>query len=144
MGPEGPMPVRTGEALGTGRVVLFAVPGAFTPGCSKVHLPGFVNHADELIGKGVSRIACVAVNDAWVMDAWARSQGAEDAILMLADGNGEFTKAMGLEFDATGIGLGTRSQRYAAVIEDGVISRLDVEKVPGVDVSSCEAVLSHL
>jgi len=144
MGPEGPMPIRTGEALGTGRVVLFAVPGAFTPGCSKVHLPGFVNHADELIGKGVSRIACVAVNDAWVMDAWARSQGAEDAILMLADGNGEFTKAMGLEFDATGIGLGTRSQRYAAVIEDGVISRLDVEKVPGVDVSSCEAVLSHL
>src|SRR5580698_7587820 len=144
MGPEGPMPISTGEALGKGRVVLFGVPGAFTPGCSKVHLPGFVNHADELIGKGVSRIACVSVNDAWVMDAWARSQGAEDKILMLADGNGEFTKAMGLEFDATGIGLGTRSQRYAAVIEDGVISRLDVEKVPGVDVSSCEAVLSHL
>jgi glutaredoxin/glutathione-dependent peroxiredoxin len=144
MGPEGPVATRTGEALGVGRVVLFAVPGAFTPGCSKVHLPGFVNHADELIGKGVSRIACVAVNDAWVMDAWARSQGAEDTILMLADGNGEFTKAMGLEFDATGIGLGIRSQRYAAVIEDGVITRLDVEKVPGVDVSSCEAVLSHL
>ncbi len=144
MGPEGPMAISTGEALGEGRVVLFGVPGAFTPGCSKVHLPGFVNHADELIGKGVSRIACVSVNDAWVMDAWARSQGAEDKILMLADGNGEFTKAMGLEFDATGIGLGTRSQRYAAVIEDGVISRIDVEKVPGVDVSSCEAVLSHL
>jgi glutaredoxin/glutathione-dependent peroxiredoxin len=144
MGPEGPMAIRTGEALGHGRVVLFAVPGAFTPGCSKVHLPGFVNHADELIGKGVSRIACVAVNDAWVMDAWARSQGAEDTILMLADGNGDFTRAMGLEFDATGIGLGIRSQRYAAVIEDGVITRLDVEKVPGVDVSSCEAVLSHL
>jgi glutaredoxin/glutathione-dependent peroxiredoxin len=144
MGPEGPMAIRTGEALGDGRIVLFAVPGAFTPGCSKVHLPGFVNHADELIGKGVSRISCVAVNDAWVMDAWARSQGAEDTILMLADGNGEFTRAMGLEFDATGIGLGIRSQRYAAVIEDGVITRLDVEKVPGVDVSSCEAVLSHL
>jgi glutaredoxin/glutathione-dependent peroxiredoxin len=144
MGPEGPMAIRTGEALGKGRVVLFGVPGAFTPGCSKVHLPGFVQHADELIGKGVSQIACVSVNDAWVMDAWARSQGAEDKILMIADGNGEFTKAMGLEFDATGIGLGTRSQRYAAVIEDGVIARIDVEKVPGVDVSSCEAVLSHL
>ena len=144
MGADGPTPVQSGEVLGTGRVVLFGVPGAFTPGCSKVHLPGFVKHADELIGKGVSTIACVAVNDAWVMDAWGRSQGAEDTILMLADGNGDFTRAMGLEFDATGIGLGMRSQRYAAVIEDGVISRLDVEKVPGVDVSSCEAVLSHL
>lgn len=143
MGPEGPVPVRTGEVLGSGRVVLFGVPGAFTPGCSKVHLPGFVQHADELTEKGVSKIACVAVNDAWVMDAWGKSQGA-DRILMLADGNGEFTKAMGLDFDATGIGLGSRSQRYAAVIEDGVIARLDVEKVPGVDVSSCEAVLSHL
>jgi glutaredoxin/glutathione-dependent peroxiredoxin len=144
MGPEGPTTVRTGDVLGTGRVVLFAVPGAFTPGCSKVHLPGFVTHADELTEKGINQIACVAVNDAWVMDAWARSQNAEDKILMLADGNGDFTKAMGLEFDASGIGLGTRSQRYAAVIEDGVVSRLDVEKVPGVDVSSCEAVLSHL
>jgi peroxiredoxin len=144
MGPDGPITVRTSEVLGTGRVVLFGVPGAFTPGCSKVHLPGFVQHADDLIGKGVTKIACVSVNDAWVMDAWGRSQGAEDTILMLADGNGEFTRAMGLEFDATGLGLGIRSQRYAAVIEDGVIARLDVERVPGVDVSSCEAVLSHL
>ena len=144
MGADGPITVRTSEVLGTGRVVLFGVPGAFTPGCSKVHLPGFVQHADELIGKGVSKVACVSVNDAWVMDAWGRSQGAEDKILMIADGNGEFTRAMGLEFDATGLGLGIRSQRYAAVIEDGVIARLDVERVPGVDVSSCEAVLSHL
>ena len=144
MGPDGPVTVRTGDVLGTGRVVLFGVPGAFTPGCSKVHLPGFVQHADELIGKGVTKTACISVNDAWVMDAWGRSQGAQDKILMLADGNGEFTRAMGLEFDATGIGLGIRSQRYAAVIEDGVIARLDVERVPGVDVSSCEAVLSHL
>jgi len=144
MGPEGPVPVRTAEVLGSGRVVLFGVPGAFTPGCSNVHLPGFVQHASELADKGVSKIACVAVNDAWVMDAWSRSQGAEDKILMLADGNGDFTRAMGLEFDATGIGLGLRSQRYAAVIEDGMIVRIDVERVPGVDVSSCEAVLSHL
>jgi peroxiredoxin len=144
MGPEGPTNVRTGDVLGTGKVVLFGVPGAFTPGCSKVHLPGFVQHAAELIGKGITLIACISVNDVWVMDAWGRSQGAEDKILMLADGNGDFTRAMGLEFDATGIGLGMRSQRYAAVIEDGVIVRLDVERVPGVDVSSCEAVLSHL
>ena len=144
MGPERPTTVRTGDVLGSGRVVLFGVPGAFTPGCSKVHLPGFVQHAEELFGKGVTKIACVSVNDPWVMDAWGRSQGAGDKILMLADGNGDFTRAMGLEFDATEIGLGIRSQRYAAVIEDGVIARIDVERVPGVDVSSCEAVLSHL
>ena len=139
-----PEEVRTGDVLGSGKVVLFAVPGAFTPGCSKIHLPGYVEHGEELKAKGIDTIACIAVNDAWVMDAWGRSQGAGDKILMLADGNGDFTRAMGLEFDATGIGLGMRSQRYAAVIEDGVIVRLDVERVPGVDVSSCEAVLSHL
>jgi peroxiredoxin len=145
MGPEGaPQSVRTGDVLGTGKVVLFAVPGAFTPGCSKIHLPGFVARADEVLGKGVDRIACVAVNDAWVMQAWADAQGADDKILMLADGNGDFTKAMGLEFDGGGIGLGLRSQRYAAVIEDGVITSLDVESKPGVDVSSCDNVLTHL
>jgi len=144
MGPEGPQSVRTGEALGSGRVVLFAVPGAFTPGCSKVHLPGFVAQASELRGKGVDRIACVAVNDAWVMDAWARSQDVEDKILMLADGNAEFTRAMGLEMDGSGAGLGLRSQRYAAIIEDGVITSLEVEPKPGVDVSSCSAVLARL
>src|ERR1700722_5114697 len=90
MGPDGPINVRTGDVLGTGKVVLFGVPGAFTPGCSKVHLPGFVQHAEELIGKGVTQIACVSVNDAWVMDAWGRSQVAGDKILMLADGNGDF------------------------------------------------------
>jgi glutaredoxin/glutathione-dependent peroxiredoxin len=144
MGPDGPQAVRTGEVLGTGRVVLFAVPGAFTPGCSKIHLPGFVQHADELSAKGVDRVACVGVNDAWVMDAWGKSQGVGDKILMLADGNADFTRAMGLELDGSGIGLGVRSQRYAAVIEDGIVTRLDVEKSPGVDVSSCEAVLSRL
>jgi peroxiredoxin len=144
MGPGGPESVRTGEVLGQGKVVLFAVPGAFTPGCSKVHLPGFVARADELLAKGVSRICCVAVNDAWVMDAWAEAQGAKGKILMLADGNAEFTKAMGLDFDGSGFGLGVRSQRYAAIIEDGVVTRLDVESGPGVDVSSCEAVLSRL
>jgi glutaredoxin/glutathione-dependent peroxiredoxin len=145
LGPEGmPQPVHTGEVLGTGKVVLFAVPGAFTPGCSKVHLPGFVKGADDMFAKGVDRIACISVNDAWVMDAWGREQGAGDKILMLADGNGDFTKAMGLEFDGGGVGLGMRSQRYAAVIENGVITELDVEPKAGVDVSSCENVLTHL
>ncbi len=144
MGPEGPQTVNTGEVLGSGKVVLFAVPGAFTPGCSKIHLPGYVQDADQLKAKGVARIACIAVNDAWVMEAWGQAQGVGDKIVMLADGNAEFTRAMGLEFDGGGIGLGVRSQRYAAVIEDGVITHLDVEPKPGVDVSSCQAVLSRL
>ena len=124
--------------------MLFGVPGAFTPGCSKVHLPGFVRGADELMKRGVDRIACTAVNDVWVMDAWGQAQGAGDKILMLADGNGEFADAMGLAFDGSGIGLGTRSQRYAAVIEDGTFVKVDVESKPGVDVSSCDNVLSQL
>ena len=144
MGPEGPKAVRTGEVLGTGKVVLFAVPGAFTPGCSKIHLPGFVADADSLKSKGVDTIACIAINDAWVMEAWGESQGVGDKILMLADGNGDFAHAMGLSFNGSGFGLGKRSQRYAAVIEDGVIKNLDVEAGGGVDVSSCSAVLSRL
>jgi peroxiredoxin len=144
MGPDGPTSIKTGEALGHGRVVLFAVPGAFTPGCSKIHLPGFVRQADQLSAKGVDRIACIAVNDAWVMDAWGKDQGVGDTILMLADGNGDFADAMGLSFDGHGFGLGKRSQRYAAVIEDGVITQLNVEEGGGVNVSSCEAVLSRL
>lgn len=145
IGPDGtPQAVRTGDLLGRGRVVLFAVPGAFTPGCTRVHLPGFVQHAAELTDKGVDRIVCVGVNDPWVMDAWGKSQQVGDKILMLGDGNAEFTKAMGLEFDGSGMGLGIRSQRYAAVVEDGVVTRIDVEEGGGVNVSSCEAVLSRL
>jgi peroxiredoxin len=144
MGPEGPKAVKTGEVLGKGKVVLFAVPGAFTPGCSKIHLPGFVADADSLKSKGVDTIACIAINDAWVMEAWGESQGVGDKILMLADGNGDFADAMGLSFNGSGFGLGKRSQRYAAVIEDGVIKNLDVEAGGGVDVSSCSAVLSRL
>jgi peroxiredoxin len=144
MGPEGPKAVKTGEVLGKGKVVLFAVPGAFTPGCSKIHLPGFVADADSLKSKGVDTIACIAINDAWVMEAWGESQGVGDKILMLADGNGDFAHAMGLSFNGSGFGLGKRSQRYAAVIEDGVIKNLDVEAGGGVDVSSCSAVLSRL
>ncbi len=138
-----PEDVSTAEVLGTGKVVLFAVPGAFTPGCSKIHLPGYVERGAELKAKGVDTIACISINDAWVMDAWGNAQGADD-ILMLADGNGAFTDAMGLAADMSGAGLGTRSKRYAAVIEDGTITSLEVEPAPGVDVSSCESILAKV
>ena len=138
-----PTPVQTGDVLGSGKVVLFAVPGAFTPGCSKVHMPGFVQNEAELAAKGVDKVACISVNDAWVMGAWAAEQGAKD-IVMLADGNGEFTEAMGLVMDGSGFGLGTRSRRYAAIIENGVVTSLDVEEGGGVDVSSCDMVISKL
>ena len=145
MGPEGaPVSVRTGEVLGKGKVVLFAVPGAFTPGCSRVHLPGFVSQADELKAKGVDTIACVAVNDAWVMEAWGKAHDVGDKILLLADGSGDFTRAMDLVMDGTGFGLGLRSKRYAAVIEDGIITQLNVEETGGISVSSCESVLASL
>ncbi len=144
MGPEGPVAVRTGDVLGKGKVVLFAVPGAFTPGCSRIHLPGFVQQAQDVTDKGVDTIACLAVNDPFVMDAWGKDQGVGDSILMLADGNGDFTKAMDLVMDGTGIGLGLRSKRYAAIIDDGVVTSIEVESAPGVDVSSCAAVLTRL
>jgi peroxiredoxin len=139
-----PEEVRTGDVLGSGKLVLFAVPGAFTPGCSKIHLPGYVEHGAELKAKGVSTIACISINDAWVMEAWGEAHGVGDGILMLADGNGEFTKAMGLDTDLSVAGLGTRSQRYAAVIEDGTITSLEVEPAAGVDVSSCENILAKV
>jgi glutaredoxin/glutathione-dependent peroxiredoxin len=146
LGADGlPASVSTGEVLGTGKVVLFGVPGAFTPACSKAHLPGYVAGADTLAGKGVDTIACTAINDAWVLDAWADSQGAKGMITMLADGNGSFAEAMGLAFDGSPFGLGKRSLRYAAVIEDGVISRLEVEENRSdVAVSSCNNVLAGL
>ena len=144
MGAEGPQKASTGELLGSGTVVLFAVPGAFTPGCSKVHLPGFVQQAAEISAKGVDRIVCVSVNDAFVMAAWGADQGVEDSIVMLADGNGEFTEAMGHVMDGTGFGLGIRSKRYAAIIEDGIVTSIEIDESGGVDVSSCAAVLGRL
>lgn len=144
MTESGPQSVQTLEVLGKGKVVLFAVPGAFTPGCSKIHLPGYVQNADELKAKGVTTIACIAVNDAWVMDAWGKAQGVGDKVLLLADGGGAFAKAMGLDFDGTGFGLGLRSQRYAAIIEDGIITDLQVEPKAGVDVSSCDNMLTKV
>lgn len=145
MGADGmPQATTSKELLGSGKVVLFAVPGAFTPGCSKVHLPGYVTKAGELSAKGVDRIVCTSVNDAWVMDAWAQAQGVGDSIVMMADGSGDFSRAMGLVMDGSGFGLGARSKRYAAVIENGVITHLDVEESGGITVSSCDAVLERL
>lgn len=144
MTPEGPRPVRSAEILGDGKVVLFAVPGAFTPTCSDHHLPGFLLRAEEIRAKGVDTIACISVNDPFVMGAWGRDRGVGDEILMLADGNAEWTKAVGLEFDGTGAGLGLRSRRYAAIIEDGFVTALFVEHNPGLDVSSAESVLAAL
>jgi len=138
-----PAPVSSREVLGAGKVVLFAVPGAFTPGCSMVHLPGYVQNQAELRAKGVTTIACVSVNDPWVMDSWSKASGAE-GIVMLADGSGEFAKAMGLELDGSGFGLGSRSQRYSAIIDNGVITELNVEEGAGISVSACEVVLCHL
>jgi len=143
-GPNGPEPVRTGQLFASGRSVLFGVPGAFTPGCDRTHLPGFVAQADELFAKGVQRIACVGVNDAFVMDAWGKAHGVDGKIIMLADGNAEFTKAMGLDKDFSGFGMGVRSMRYAAIIDDGKITRLDVDESGAVDASSCGAVLGRL
>ena len=144
LGEDGfPKAVRTGDVLGTGKVVLFSVPGAFTPGCSNIHLPGFISGYDRLAAKGVDKVFCVAVNDPWVMAAWAEATGA-DNIEMLSDGNTDFSVEMDLTMNATAFGLGVRSQRYAAVIEDGIVTALQVEKGGGVEVSSCLAMLKIL
>lgn len=141
---EGPREADTAELLGHGKVVLFAVPGAFTPTCSAKHLPGFVKHAGEFKAKGVDKIVCLAVNDAFVMGAWAKDQKAGDTVTFLADGSAAFTKALGLELDLVARGMGVRSQRFALVAQDGVVTRLAVEEPGGFDVSRAEAVLESL
>ncbi len=143
-GESGPEATTSGEVLGSGKVVLFAVPGAFTPTCSDHHLPGFVLRADDLKAKGVDSIVCVSVNDPFVMSAWGADQQVGTNVVMLADGNGEFTEAMGLPMDGSGFGLGSRSQRYAAIIEDGTVTWLGVEPGPGLNASSAEEVLAAL
>jgi len=143
MGAKGPEDIATDSIFGGKTVLLFAVPGAFTPGCSMTHLPGYVVHADAIKAKGVDTIVCMSVNDAFVMDAWGKSQNA-DQLLMLADGNGEFTAKLGLELDGRGFGLGTRSQRFAMLVEDGVVKHLNIEQGPGVDASSAETMLALL
>ena len=143
-GEKGPEATTSGEVLGHGTVVLFGVPGAFTPTCSDHHLPGFVSRADELRAKGADSIVCVSVNDPFVMEAWGRDQNVGKSVQMLADGNGELTEALGLTMDGSGFGLGARSQRYAAILRDGVVSWLAVEPGPGLNVSSAEEVLAAL
>ena len=142
--PDGPREISTDDIFKGKKVVLFAVPGAFTPTCSAKHLPGFVEHAAELRGKGVDTIACMAVNDAFVMGAWGKDQNVGEKILMLADGSGAFTKQLGLELDLVARGLGVRSQRFALVVEDGKVTHLAVEQPGGFDVSRAEAVIAAL
>ena len=144
MGPDGPQPKTTGEIFGGKTVALFAVPGAFTPTCSARHLPGFLDNAKDLKAKGIDQIACVSVNDVFVMDAWGKAQGVGDDVLMLADGNGAFAKAVGLELDGSKFGMGPRSQRYSMIVKDGVVTTLNVEAGGEFRVSSAEHMLEQL
>src|SRR5277367_5501222 len=125
-----PQPVKTDDFFAGKKVALFALPGAFTPTCSAKHLPGFIQHSDALKAKGIDAIACVSVNDAFVMGAWGDQQKTGDKVMMLADGNGDFTRALGLELDATKFGMGKRSQRFSMVVDNGVVTQLNVEQ-PG-------------
>ena len=143
MTTDGPRDMSSEELFAGKKVVFFAVPGAFTPGCSMTHLPGFVVQADAIRAKGVDTIACMAVNDAFVMGSWGKVQNAEK-ILMLADGNGEFTRAVGLEMDGTGFGMGMRCRRFGMIVEDGAVTYLGVEASGEIKVSSAEAMLEQL
>ena len=144
MTAEGPKEISTDELFKGKKVALFAVPGAFTPTCSARHLPGFVDKAGDIKGKGVDTIACLSVNDAFVMDAWGKAQNCSDKVEMLADGNGDFTRALGLELDATKNGLGMRSKRYSMIVEDGVVKQLNVEAPGAFEVSSADYMLSRI
>ena len=144
MADDGIKEITTDELFGGKKVVLFALPGAFTPTCSTKHVPGFLGNAAAIRAKGVDTIACVSVNDAFVTGAWAADQGTGSEILMLADGNGDFTRAVGLELDASGFGMGARSQRYAMIVNEGIVTSLAVEDGPGLDVSAAENILGQL
>ncbi len=144
MTADGPKEITTDELFNGKKVVLFALPGAFTPTCSAKHLPGFVDKIDAIKAKGVDTVACLSVNDVFVMNAWGKDQKAEGKVLMLADGNGDFTRAMDLAMDGKGFGMGERSKRYAMVAENGIVKALDVEQPGQFEVSSAEAVLAKL
>ncbi len=144
MTSEGPKDVSTEELFKGKKVVLFSVPGAFTPTCSAKHLPGFLENADAIKAKGIDTIACMAVNDAFVMGAWGKSANAGDKVVMLADGNGDYAKALGLEMDGRGFGMGVRGQRFALVVDNGVVKHALVEAPKEFKVSSAEYVLSQL
>ena len=140
----GPKPVTTDQLFAGKKVALFALPGAFTPTCSAKHLPGFIQHSDALKAKGIDAIACVSVNDAFVMGAWGEQQKAGDKVMMLADGNGDFTRALGLELDATKFGMGKRSQRFSMVVDNGVVTQLNVEAPGAFEVSSADHMMALL
>jgi peroxiredoxin len=145
LGPDGIETLSTKDVFGGKTVVLFAVPGAFTPTCHLKHLPGFIEGADAIRAKGVDDVICVAVNDPFVLAAWGEATGAAGKVKILSDGNAEFTKAIGMDFDGSGIGLGTRSKRYAMVVEDGTVKVLNTEENPGVaEVSDAESILAAL
>ena len=144
MTADGPAEITSDELFSGKKVVLFGLPGAFTPTCSAKHLPSFVQHAADIKGKGVDAIVCTSVNDAFVMDSWGKDQGVGENVMMLADGNADLAEALGLAFDAGGFGMGKRSQRYALVAEDGVVKALHVEAPGAYEVSSAEAVLKAL
>lgn len=144
MGGEGPQGISTDDLFAGKKIALFAVPGAFTPTCSAQHVPGFLNNLDAIKAKGVDEVVCLAVNDVFVMSAWGKQQSTDSKIRMLADGSGDFTKAMGLEFDLSARGLGVRSRRYAMVVNDGTVELLNVEEGPELSVSSAESVLEAL
>jgi len=144
MSKDGPKDISTQDLFKGKKVVLFSVPGAFTPTCDAKHLPGFVQLADQIRAKGVDTIACMAVNDVFVMNAWGKSSGVGDKILMLADGNGEYAKALGLELDARGFGMGTRGQRFAIIVQDGVAKHVNIEAAGQFKVSAAEHVLGQL
>ncbi|PHR94435.1 MAG: peroxiredoxin [Robiginitomaculum sp.] len=143
-GPDGPMPLATTDVFAGKRVALFSVPGAFTPTCSAQHLPGYKQHASSLRDKGIEAIACVSVNDVFVMDAWGKDQEVGSDVQMLADGNGSFADAIGLSFDGSGFGMGKRAQRYSMVVNDGVVEQLNVEEPGEFKISSAEYMLGAL
>jgi len=144
MGAEGPEPVKTSEYFAGRKVALFSVPGAFTPTCSAKHLPGFVDHASDIQSKGVDAIACMSVNDVFVMDAWGKSANADGKVEMLADGNGDFAKALGLEMDASGFGMGQRAQRFSMIVDDGTVTQVNVEGPGEFKVSSADYMMDQL
>lgn len=141
---DGPGALSSDELFGGKKVVLFAVPGAFTPTCSRSHLPGFISQADAVLAKGVDTIACMSVNDVFVMHAWGEAQGVGDKVMMLADGNGEYAQALDLVMDASSFGMGSRSQRFAIVVDDGVATHVAVEAPGQLDVSKAESILADL
>ena len=144
MGPDGPETITAEQLFAGKKVVLFALPGAFTPTCSQAHLPGFVAKSDVILAKGVDRIVCLSVNDAFVMDAWGKQQNADDVVMMVGDGSAEFTQAVGLEVDLSARQMGLRSQRYAMIVDDGVVTALRVEAPGQFEVSGAEAMLDLL